>query len=81
VAKKFVLTTVTVKIVSEEDVVNEDFDLSDIDYVINEGEGMGDVKMAFKKIGAKQAAKLCRDFGGDPEFLGLDDKGNEAKEA
>jgi len=71
---KYYITTVTLKILSE-DTSTENLNLEQIPYEVNEGHCVlfSDNRKA-KEVSKEKMAQLLVDAGSDPGFFGLDDK-------
>lgn len=73
--RKYYKHTVVVEIISENDSIPDN--LADIAYQITEGGDSGKWELTkTKTLNGKQAAKELTKQGSDPEFFGLDEKGN-----
>lgn len=77
--RKFYKTVLKVEVLSEEPFMCED--LGQVGYAITEGDCSGVMyRGGSRKISAKTMAKELVKQGSDPEFFGLDDKGNDLEE-
>jgi hypothetical protein len=78
--RKFYLTEVIVRVLSE-DRPAEFENLSDLEYLITDGECSGTIAVkSTKKLTGKQAAKELQKQGSDPEFFRLDEDGNDLED-
>jgi hypothetical protein len=76
-ARKFYKTVVTVVVLTE-DVPPEYDNLSDLNYLITQGDASGQVtSTASEVLSGKQAAKALQAQGSDPSFFNIDDDGND----
>lgn len=77
--RKFYKTVIKIEVISEGKV--PDFDgLGSLYYFITEGNGSGQYDtVSTKELSSKQAAKELIKQGSDPEFFGLDEKGNNVQ--
>lgn len=74
--KHFYRTIFKIEVLSDE-LVGE-LDLEQINYAITDGHCSGDITIESQlEISPKQMAELLIAQGSDPEFLGLDNQGNE----
>lgn len=70
-------TTIVVTVLSDEPFEGYD-SLSDIGYVITEGDCSGDFKTTnVEELTGKEAVEAIESQSSDPEFFGLDEEGNE----
>lgn len=77
--RKFYKTVVTVEIISADN-PPEFENLSELSYLITEGDHSGQFRTTLaKKLTAKEAAKALVKQDSDPEFFGLDEKGNNIR--
>lgn len=75
--KKYYITTVTLKILSE-DTSTENLDLEQIPYAVNEGDCvlLSDNRKA-KEVSREEMSQLLIDADSDPGFFGLDDEDDD----
>jgi hypothetical protein len=75
--KRYYKTTLQVTILSEEP-YPEEYNLAQVHQDITEGEMSGEyTEISREELNGKEMAKALEDQGSDPEFFGLDSKGNE----
>jgi hypothetical protein len=75
--RKFYKTTITIEVLSEEP-IPEEMDLADIIQESSEGAfSRGVVSEKETVLNGEQAVKALAEQGSDPEFFGLDEKGND----
>lgn len=76
--RKFHVRKVTVTVLSEDPI--PEVELSDLGHQIVEGDWSGQVTWGSDmEIDGRKAAKALQKQGSDPEFFGLDSKGNDAR--
>lgn len=71
--------TVTIDILSDEPLSDDEINLEHIKHQITEGDWSGDLKWGTKNLGivGQRAASEIMLQGSDPEFFGMDEEGNE----
>ena len=75
--KKFIKQTITVTILTEGYIPEWDT-LSDVDYLITDGEAVGDITIeSNEKISEEEVKKLLIKFGSEPGYFGLEDDDEE----
>lgn len=76
--RKFYRTTITIDVLSEETPLDEDMTLTEIDYVITEGDCVGgNLSMAVEELTREECAEALTAMGSEPGFFDLLDEDEE----
>jgi hypothetical protein len=75
-ANKYFKTTFVIEVLSEDSPIDGDVTLTQLDYLINEGDCSGLIHTpTVIELSAEEVAKELIAQGSDPEFFGLDEDG------